>query len=70
MRTDSESDIDAACAASCGEAVTSEDPIARAASDVVGLYTRHAGAWDRIRGAEVRQEGDWLVRFSSLLPTQ
>jgi SAM-dependent methyltransferase len=49
--------------------VTTDDPIARAASDVVGLFTRHAGAWDQVRGPEVRQEGAWLARFSALLPT-
>lgn len=44
------------------------DDIQGAAADVVGLYTRHAEAWDQVRGPEVRQEGAWLARFSAFLP--
>lgn len=45
-----------------------EDPVARAAADVTGLYTRHAALWDRVRGADLRVEAGWMARFMDLLP--
>lgn len=48
--------------------MTDEDLARRAAEDVTALYARHAAAWDRARGAEVRIEAGWLSRFSALSP--
>jgi SAM-dependent methyltransferase len=45
-----------------------ESAVRRAAGDVIGLYTRHAEAWDAARGADVRIEGAWLSRFADGLP--
>jgi len=39
----------------------------RAADDIIGLYRRHARAWDQARGNRLR-EGTWLQRFLALLP--
>jgi len=38
-----------------------------AADDIIGLYRRHASAWDAARGDHLR-EGAWLDRFLALLP--
>lgn len=35
---------------------------------IVGLYDEHAGAWDRMRGADASLEKPWLDRFTALLP--
>ncbi|WP_293536290.1 class I SAM-dependent methyltransferase [Phenylobacterium sp.] len=48
--------------------MTPDDPIARAAADVTGLYTRHADLWDRVRGPDLRLEAGWMGRFAALLP--
>ena len=45
-----------------------EDPIARAAADVIGLYTRHADLWDRLRGSDLGVESAWMGRFIARLP--
>ncbi len=37
------------------------------ADNVIGLYQRHAAAWDEARG-DVLREGEWLDRFLALLP--
>jgi SAM-dependent methyltransferase len=37
------------------------------ADNIVGLYQRHAAAWDEARGERLR-EAAWLDRFSALLP--
>jgi SAM-dependent methyltransferase len=34
---------------------------------VAGLYEEHAGAWDRMRGRDLR-ERPWLDRFAAMLP--
>ncbi len=38
-----------------------------AADDIIGLYRRHAQAWDEARGDRLR-EGVWLDRFLELAP--
>jgi 2-polyprenyl-3-methyl-5-hydroxy-6-metoxy-1,4-benzoquinol methylase len=38
-----------------------------AAKEIIGLYRRHAGAWDEARGDRLR-EGAWLDRFLAFLP--
>ena len=38
------------------------------ADNIVGLYRRHASAWDAARG-DVLIEGAWLDRFLGLLPS-
>ena len=49
--------------------MTSADPVARAAADIIGLYTRHSAAWDAARGPEVGVEAGWMDRFTrSLAP--
>ena len=48
--------------------MSSDDPIARAAADVTGLYTRHADLWDQLRGPDLRLESRWMARFAALLP--
>jgi SAM-dependent methyltransferase len=40
-----------------------------AAGDIIGLYERHAEAWDRARGADLILEGEWMARFVALLPS-
>ncbi len=37
------------------------------AERIVGLYRRHAAAWDQARGDHLR-EGAWLARFLALVP--
>ena len=37
------------------------------ADNIIGLYQRHARAWDQARGDRLR-EGDWLARFLALVP--
>jgi SAM-dependent methyltransferase len=37
------------------------------ADNIIGLYRRHARAWDDVRGEHLR-EGDWLDRFLVLIP--
>lgn len=37
------------------------------ADNIIGLYQRHAAAWDAARGDRLR-EGAWLDRFLGLLP--
>ena len=37
---------------------------------IVHLYEAHAGAWDRLRGRELRLETAWLDRFAALLPSE
>lgn len=39
------------------------------ADEIIGLYERHAEAWDRIRLADLILEREWLTRFTSLLPS-
>jgi SAM-dependent methyltransferase len=39
----------------------------QAADEIVGLYRRHAQAWDEARGERLR-EGAWLGRFLELVP--
>ena len=39
------------------------------ADNIIGLYRRHARAWDRTRGEDLR-EGAWLERFLGLLRPQ
>ncbi len=43
--------------------------MADAAADILGLYQRHAAAWDaaRNRGGPLMEEG-WLARFTAWLP--
>ena len=48
--------------------MTPNDPIARAAADVTGLYARHADLWDRVRGPGLRLEAGWMARFAALPP--
>ena len=38
------------------------------AREIIGLYERHAAAWDRTRAAELTLEQEWMARFVSLLP--
>ena len=38
-----------------------------AADEIIGLYRRHAEAWDRARSDRLR-EGAWLGRFLELIP--
>ena len=38
-----------------------------AADQIIGLYSRHARAWDEARGDRLR-EGAWLDRLAALLP--
>ncbi|HWV58487.1 MAG TPA: class I SAM-dependent methyltransferase [Longimicrobiales bacterium] len=38
------------------------------ADAIIGLYERHAEAWDRQRGAELVLEREWLDRFVALMP--
>jgi SAM-dependent methyltransferase len=37
------------------------------ADNIIGLYRRHAWAWDGARGDHLR-EGEWLDRFLALIP--
>jgi SAM-dependent methyltransferase len=37
------------------------------ADNIIGLYQRHAAAWDEARGDSLR-EGEWLDRFLDLMP--
>lgn len=39
------------------------------ADDIIGLYERHAEAWDRIRIADLILEREWMERFVALLPS-
>ena len=38
------------------------------ASEIIGLYERHAAEWDLNRTAELTLEQEWMARFVSLLP--
>ena len=38
-----------------------------AADEIIGLYSRHADAWDAARGDRLREAG-WLDRFLELMP--
>jgi hypothetical protein len=49
--------------------VTPDDPIARAAADVTGLYTRHGDLWDRVRGPDLRLEAGWMGRSTEVTPS-
>lgn len=40
-----------------------------AADEIIGLYERHAEAWDRSRSAEPMLERAWIERFVALLPS-
>lgn len=39
------------------------------ADAIIGLYERHADAWDRGRGAELTLERAWIERFVARLPS-
>jgi cyclopropane fatty-acyl-phospholipid synthase-like methyltransferase len=39
-----------------------------AAAEIVGLYERHASAWDAVRGRSRFAERKWIDRFAALLP--
>ena len=38
------------------------------ADEIIGLYERHAEAWDRSRMADLILEREWIERFVALLP--
>jgi cyclopropane fatty-acyl-phospholipid synthase-like methyltransferase len=38
------------------------------ADEIVGLYERHAEAWDRVRAADPTRERAWIERFVAHLP--
>jgi SAM-dependent methyltransferase len=39
-----------------------------AAAEILGLYQRHAGAWDKARGQTSFAERTWIERFAALIP--
>lgn len=43
--------------------------MASGADEIIGLYERHAEAWDRIRIAALTLEREWMERFVALLPS-
>lgn len=43
--------------------------MASGADEIMGLYERHAEAWDRIRIAPLILEREWMERFVALLPS-
>lgn len=43
--------------------------MASGADEIIGLYERHAEAWDRIRIAALMLEQEWMKRFVALLPS-
>jgi SAM-dependent methyltransferase len=43
--------------------------MASGADEIIGLYERHAEAWDRIRIAALIVEREWMERFVALLPS-
>ena len=38
------------------------------ADEIIGLYERHAAAWDRVRAADLTLERAWVERFAAHLP--